>query len=108
MSLYQGRSCAGILAFAAKLTRPLPRAVRGDLKIRLIKCLRYGDVDHSSLHDVVASLTARGIDTRGVLLGGSILSDEAIRHGGAYLVELIANAQRGSRFQINRENSHAQ
>jgi predicted esterase len=103
MVLNRGWGCAGILAFAAKLMRPLPRPLRGDPKVRLIECLGDGHIDHSSLHDVVASLTARGIDTRGVLLGGSTLSDEVIRHGGAYLVELVANAQRSGRLHVYQE-----
>jgi len=82
MLLRPGWSCAGILAFAAKLTRPLPRVLRGDPKVRLIECLGIGHTDHSSLRDAVAGLTARGLDTRGVVLAGSPMSDEAIRHGG--------------------------
>jgi hypothetical protein len=74
--------------------------VRVAHKVRLIACL--GDAAHSSLRDDVALLTARGIDTRGVLLSGSGLSQEAIRHGGAYLVELVATAQRGARFHARR------
>jgi phospholipase/carboxylesterase len=94
MVLHHGRACAGVLAFAAKLVRPLPRILRVDHKVRLIACAGDSDAGHGSLRDVVASLTARGIDTRGVLLAGSVLSDAAIRHGGAYLVELVATAQR--------------
>jgi len=60
------------------------------------------------LRDAVAWLTARGLDTRGVVLAGSPMSDEAIRHGGAYLVELVATAQRAKRFHVNLESSHAQ
>jgi predicted esterase len=138
--LRQGWSCAGVLAFAAKLTRPLPRILRVDYKVRLIEfvgefpdkpavlpvyncasprlvgmpptgalsCVGDRHIDHSSLRDDVALLTARGIDTRGVLLAGSALSLEAIRHGGAYLVELVATAQRGDRLHIDRESSDAQ
>jgi predicted esterase len=91
--LHQGWPCAGVLTFAAKLIRPLPRALRVTNKVRLIGCA--ADVAHSSLRDDVAMLTARGIDTRGVLLPGPALSQEALRHGGAYLVELVATAQRG-------------
>jgi predicted esterase len=100
MVLHQGWNCAGVLAFAAKLMRPLPRGVRVSHKVRLIG--RGGDVCHSSLREDVALLTARGIDTRGVLLSGSAMSDEAIRHGGAYLVELVATAQRGDRYRAER------
>ncbi len=106
--LRQGLNCAGVLAFAAKLSRPLPRTLTVDRKVRLIDCVRGSHIDHSSLRYVVASLTARGIDTRGVLLAGPPLSDEAIRHGGAYLVELVATAQRGNRFHVVRETKHAQ
>ena len=100
MVLHQGWSCAGVLTFAAKLIRPLPRVVGTVNKVRLIGCV--GDVGHSSMRDDVTLLTQRGIDTRGVLLSGSALSDEAIRHGGAYLVELVATAQRGDRFKEER------
>jgi phospholipase/carboxylesterase len=107
--LHQGRGCAGVLAFTARLIRPLPRLLRIGRKVRLIESVAPGPVAHSSLRNVVALLTARGIDTRGVLLGGSALSDEAIRHGGAYLVELVATAQRGDHLHhLNRESSHAQ
>lgn len=100
-------SCAGVLAFAAKLTGPLPRIFRVDHKVRLIGCAEDGDGAQST-GDVVALLTARGIDTRGVVLPGSPLSDEAVRHGGAYLGELVATAQRGNRFHVDRRNSHGQ
>jgi predicted esterase len=101
MVLHQGWNCAGVLAFAATLMLPLPRLLRVAHKVRLIECA--GGVGHSRLRDDVALLTARGIDTRGVLLSGSALSQEAIRHGGAYLVELVATAQqRGDRFHLDR------
>ena len=48
-------------------------------------------------------IVERGIDTRGVLLMGSALSDETVRHGGAYLVELVASAQRRGRFHVDQE-----
>jgi predicted esterase len=99
--------CAGILAFTAQLVRPLPRILRIDCKVRLIDCVADGQTDHRSVRDDVALLSARGIDARGVLLSGSPLSDEAVRHGGAYLVELVATAQRGDRFHVGRESSHA-
>jgi len=63
-------------------------------------------VSHGSLRDAVALLAARGIDARGVMLVGSVLSEEAIRHGGAYLVELVATAQRGDRIHHDREGCH--
>jgi hypothetical protein len=93
MVLHGAQSCAGVLAYAAQLVRPLPRILRIDRKFRLIACGGGGDGGHGRLREVVASLTARGIDARGVVLAGSVLSDEAIRHGGAYLVELVATAQ---------------
>lgn len=105
--LRRGWNCAGVLAFAAQLMLPLPRILRIDCKVRLIDCAAGGQIGHSNLRDIVALLTARGIDTRGVLLSGSALSDEAIRHGAAYLVELVATAQRGSRFHVDRVSSHA-
>ena len=107
MMLHQGWSCAGVLAFTAKLIRPLPRLLRIGGKVRLIESAAPGPVAHISLRDVVTLLTTRGIDTRGVLLGGSALSNEVVRHGGAYLVELVATAQRGDHLHINRESSHA-
>jgi predicted esterase len=94
MVLHHGRSCAGVLAFAAMLVRPFPRILGVDHKVRLIACVGDGEVGHGSLRNLVTSLTARGIDTRGVVLPGPVLSDAAIRHGGAYLVELVATAQR--------------
>jgi predicted esterase len=107
--LRQGWHCAGVLAFAARLTRPLPRILRVDRKVRLIEYVDDPQVSHGSLRDAVALLAARGIDTRGVLLVGSVLSEESIRHGGAYLVELVATAQqRGDQLSLDREGSHEQ
>ena len=94
---------AGVLAFAAKLMRPLPRLLAVNHKIRLIACSDDGPVDHGSLRDAVAALAGRGIDTRGIALAGPALSDEAIRHGAAYLVELVATAQRSDRFRVDRQ-----
>jgi predicted esterase len=106
--LRHGWSCAGVLAFSPKLTQPLPRTIRIDAKIRLIESVESGHVGDAGLRDAVASLAARGVDARGVRLAGSTLSDEAIRHGGAYLGELIATAQRGYRFHVlDRETRHA-
>src|SRR6202030_370787 len=90
MVLRQGWSCAGVLAFAAKLMRPLPRTLRVDHYVPLIACVGDDPVAHGSLRDAVASLTGRGIDTRGVLLSDPALSDIVIRHGGVLLVELVA------------------
>jgi predicted esterase len=106
--LRHGWSCAGVLAFSPTLTQPLPRTIRIDAKIRLIESAERSHVGHADLRDTVSSLAARGIDARGVLLTGSILSDETIRHGGAYLGELIATAQRGDRFHVlDGETRHA-
>lgn len=108
LMLHQGFSCAGVLAFSPRLTEPLPRIIRIDAKIRLIESAESCGVGHTGLRDTVTSLAARGVDARGVLLAGSPLSDEAIRHGGAYLVELIATAQRGDRFHVlDSEARHA-
>ncbi|MET1029111.1 MAG: hypothetical protein ABWY00_18220, partial [Dongiaceae bacterium] len=94
----------------AKLVRPLPRIIGTDGKIRLNESARNGDMNHISLRDTVMSLVSRGVDARGVVLSGpmlpgAILSEEAIRHGGAYLVELVATAQRTHHFHHEQENS---
>ena len=107
IALHEGWGCAGVLAFAAKPIPPLPRFLRIGCKVRLIDTVPPEPVTRNRLRDTVALLTARGIDTRGVLLSGSPFSDEAIRHGGAYLVELVATAQCGN-HSLNRESSHAQ
>jgi hypothetical protein len=90
--LQQGWTCAGVLTFGAKVPRPLPRTVRNLHKIRLIE---YAG-DARGLRDDVALLTARCIDTRGVL-ASALSSQEALRHGAAYLIELVAMALRGQR-----------
>jgi predicted esterase len=100
--LRRGWRCAGVLAFAAKLARPLPRLISVRHKVRLIGRLGDDDVGHGSLREIVAPLSACGIDARGVLLAGSALSDEAVRYGGAYLVELVATAQQGDLFHVDR------
>ncbi len=106
--LRHGWRCAGVLAFSPRLTRPLPRIIRADAKIRLIETAEGRHVGDAELRDAVSSLAARGVDARGVLLPGSTLSDQAIRHGGAYLVELIATAQRADRFHtLEQESSDA-
>jgi predicted esterase len=105
--LRHGWSCAGVLAIASKLVRPLPRILRVDQKIRLIEFAADDHDGNRSLRDVLALLTGRGIDARGVLLAGSAMSDEAIRYGGSYLVELVATAQWGNRFHVEGESSHA-
>ncbi|HVJ32666.1 MAG TPA: hypothetical protein VND94_06065 [Terriglobia bacterium] len=104
--LLQGR-CAGALTFAARLTRPLPRIGEISGKVRLVE---YAGADHSGysgMRNVMTSLVARGVDARGVVLGGAGLSDEAIRHGGAYLCELVATAQRSHRFRGDGESAGA-
>ncbi|HVI88954.1 MAG TPA: hypothetical protein VM659_11650 [Dongiaceae bacterium] len=93
-------SCAGALTFAARLIRPLPRIIRIDGKVRLIECADAGLTGHGNMREVVTSLAARGVDVRGVVLPGPALSEEAIRHGGAYLGELVATAQQGRRFHV--------
>lgn len=101
-------NCAGALVFGAILLRPLPRALRMDQKIRLIECTPDGRAGHASLRDDIGLLAARGIDARGAVLKGSTLSDESVRHGGAYLAELVANAQRSGRWQVDPERQRAQ
>jgi pimeloyl-ACP methyl ester carboxylesterase len=108
LTLRQGWRCAGVLAFAGKLARPLPRLISIGHKVRLIGRLEDDDGAEGSLRETVALLCARGIDARGVLLTGSALSAEAARHGGAYLVELVATAQRGDLFHFDEERKRAQ
>jgi phospholipase/carboxylesterase len=104
----RGLDCAGVLAFGAKMMRPLPQISSVGRKLRLIACAGDGDIDHRGLREAVALLTTYGLDTRAALVPGSALSDAAIRHGGAYLVELVATAQRRHHIHIDRESSHAQ
>jgi phospholipase/carboxylesterase len=108
MLLRRGLHCAGILAFAAKPMPPLSQNFNADCKVRLIHSMKDHHLGGSSIGEAVALLVACGIDARGVLLAGSVPSDEAVRHGGAYLVELVANAQRGTRFYVDRESRDAQ
>ncbi len=93
--LHQGWSCAGVLAFTARLARPLPRLPRIGCKVRLIESVAPGPADHSNLRDVVALLTARGIDTRGVLLSGSALSDQGHSPAEPTWSSWVATAQHG-------------
>jgi phospholipase/carboxylesterase len=104
MLLRRGWDCAGVLAFGARLKRPLPRVLRITGKVRLIDCVDDRNISHTRLRDSVALLIARGIDVRGVLLVGSVMSDETIRHGGAYLVELVGTAQRGNGLRLHLES----
>jgi predicted esterase len=105
---HHGWSCAGVLAYATSLIRPLPRSPRAaHVKVRLIECIGDGHVGYSSVRDLVGLFTDHGIDARGVLLAGPVFSTASIRHGGAYLVELVATAQRGGRFPSHPEIPHA-
>jgi predicted esterase len=108
LTLRRGWRCAGVLAFGGKLVRPLPRLLSVGHKVRLIGRLEDNDDGADSLREIVALLCAHGIDARGVLLTGSALSAEAARHGGAYLVELVATAQRGDLFDFDQERRRAQ
>ena len=108
IALHEDFGCAGVLAFAAKPIPPFPRSLRIGCKVRLVDTVPPGPMTRNRLRDTIDLLTARGIDTRGVLLSGSPFSDEAIRHGGAYLVELVATAQCGNHLRsLNQESSHA-
>lgn len=102
--LLQSR-CAGALTFAAQLTRPLPRAGEINGKVRLVEYAGADRSGYSSMRNVMSSLVTHGVDARGVVLGGPELSDEAIRHGGAYLCELVATAQRGHRLHGDRSDT---
>jgi predicted esterase len=108
MSLRLGLSCAGVLAFGAKLMHPLPRMLRADNKIRLIQSVEDHHIGHRRLRDGAAALAARGVDTQEVLLVGEFMSDEAVRHGIAYLKELVGNAQQEHRPQLVQERRYAQ
>jgi pimeloyl-ACP methyl ester carboxylesterase len=103
--LRRGFGCAGILAIGAELATPLPRVLRIDCKIRLID-VATDRIDHGRLRHVVARFNSRCIDARGVLLAGPLISDNVVRHGTAYLVELVATAQRGNRFHVERTSAH--
>jgi predicted esterase len=108
LMLRQGWRCAGVLAFGGRLARPLPRLLSVGHKVRLIGRLEDDRDGQDSLRKTVALLCARGLDARGVLLTGSALSAEAARYGGAYLVELVATAQRGDLFHFDEERRRAQ
>ena len=97
MAVNRGWGCAGALAFEGNLTLPLPPLLRIDTKVRLIKSFATGPFEYGALHAETNHLIDRGIDARGVVLRGPTLSDEAARHGGAYLVELVAHAHRHGR-----------
>jgi predicted esterase len=98
--LRQGWSCAGVLAFAPAPIDPLPRTVRRNHKIRLIDSVGDTSGAPAGARDAVSILVHRGIDVRRVRLSGSMLSEEAIRHGALYLAELVASAQWGARLPV--------
>ncbi len=93
-------NCAGVLAIESSLRRPLPDLDRTGLKIRLIQCSQAEQGVSLRLRDEVAALAELGVDARGAAVTGPALSDEAVRHAGAYLVELVANAQRGTPARV--------
>src|SRR5205823_6397337 len=72
--LIRGWSCAGVLTFSGQLGRPRPRILRINCKVRLIDCVTDTQTDHNGLRDDVASLSARGIDARGVALSSAALA----------------------------------
>jgi predicted esterase len=106
MSLRLGLSCAGVLAFGAKL-HPLPRILRADSKVRLIESAEDRHPGHRRLRDSAALLAARGVDTQEVLLLGEFMSDEAIGHGSAYLNELVGSMKPIERPQLCEERRYA-
>lgn len=99
--LQQGANCVGVLALDARFIRPISRMKRVDYKIRLIELSDRGAA-HAGLRDFVEVLTGLGIDGRGIRLPGCATSEVAIRHGGAYLAELVATAQRGNRLPLDQ------
>jgi predicted esterase len=99
---------AGVLAIGARLVLPFPRRSWGTGKVRLIDCPGPHAADCSILREVVALFVARGIDARGAVLAAPPLSDDAVRHGAAYLAELVATAQRGDRIRTDRESGDAE
>jgi predicted esterase len=105
--LHRGFGCTGVLAIAAQFESSLPRVRTTDSKVRLVECSAGARIDHARLRDRVALLMSRGLDARGVLVAASPLSVNTIRHGGAYLVELVASAQRGGRLHVAGGSSHA-
>jgi predicted esterase len=108
MALRLGLSCAGVVAFGAKLMHPLPRILRVDNKVRLIESAEDHHIGHRRLRDGAAALAARGVDTQEVVLVGEFMSDEAIRHGSACLKELVGNAKREDWPQRIEERRYAQ
>ncbi len=94
MGLRCGLNYAGILAFAGRVDRSLSRIASSNGKVRLVMPTEEHRFGHGFMGGFVAHLNDAGIDARGVLLTGPTLSEAAIRHGGAYLAELVATAQR--------------
>jgi predicted esterase len=97
--LERGASCAGVLTFGARMSPLVPGNDAAGSKVRLIERATQGESTSRELRDFVESLRAGGLDARAALAAGSVLSDAAIRHGTAYLVELVATAQRGNGFR---------
>jgi predicted esterase len=106
LCLLRGWECGGVLGLDAKLERPLPVLPRNGNKVRLIVTAKPDDPGHARLRDLTTSLTSRGIDTRGVVLPGPLLSDETVRHGASYLVELVATAHRRGRLRTQSGAGH--
>ena len=104
LSMREAWHGAGVLAIGARLALPFPQPRADAGKIRLIECLPGKSGSSSALPDAVALFRARGIDVRGAVLTASCLSDDAARHGGAYLAELVATAQQGVRARPGQED----
>jgi predicted esterase len=100
--LGRGVSYAGALTFGARTSLPASGSDAVGSKVRLIERATDDETASRALREIVESLGASGLDARAALVEGSLLSDEAIRHGCAYLVELVATAQRGDRFHNRR------
>jgi predicted esterase len=96
MGLRRGLAHTGVLAYAGKIERSLSQVASTNGKIRLILNMDGQDFGKGFIGEFVGHLAVRGIDARGVLLPGPTLSEEAIRHGGSYLAELVATAQRAN------------
>jgi len=107
MSLRLGLSCAGVLAIGAKVMHPLPRILRADSKVRLIESVEDHHTAYTRLRNSAASLSARGVDADAVLVPSEVMSDEAIRHGSAYLNELVGTAERRERCEPVPERRYA-
>jgi hypothetical protein len=95
--LHKGCCCAGIITFASDLALPLPKHFSMNCKLRLI-CMEDHKGMRNTLSKAVEFLSKQGVDARIALLNSPLLSDESIRHGGSYLVELVATAHRGNQL----------